>query len=228
MPQTKPLRIAGSILAGDVLNLAGAIRICEDAGADIIHLDICDGHFVPTLSFGEEIVRRACAATKLPCGVHLMVSRPQDWVDRMDGCGHVQMSFHLEATSRAMGIVQAIRGKGVAPAIAVNPETPTAAVAPLLPYIDNVCIMGIAPGFAGQQMLPTTPARVAEVAELIRQAGSSATIAVDGGVKAHNARALVEAGADILLLSSGIFSHANPLESLNEVRQAVLGSEPRA
>lgn len=214
-------QIAGSILSGDLLDLAGAIRLCEKAGADLLQLDICDGHFVPTISFGEEVVRRTCQATKLPVEVHLMVSRPQDWLSRMKGMGHFRTIFHLEASQRAMGMVQAIVVDGLKPGIAINPETPAVALEPLLPYIDNVCIMGIAPGFAGQKMLEYTFTKIADVKGLIRKTGSSATITVDGGVKSANAKRLVDAGADILVVSSGIYQHATPEKSLVELRGMV-------
>lgn len=221
MSKTRPFQIAGSILAGDLLDLAGAIRTCEQAGADIISLDISDGHFVPTISFGEEVVRRTCQVTKLPVEVHLMVSRPEDWVVRMRGMGQFRMLFHIEASQRAMGVVQAIAKDGVKPGIAMNPETPASAMESLLPYIDNVNVMGIAPGFAGQAMLDYTFTKVADLRKLIDKSGSSATITVDGGVKANNAKRLVEAGADVLVVSSGMYQHAKPLESLREIRALV-------
>ncbi len=240
----RSFQIAGSILAGDLLDLGGAIRLCERAGADIVSLDICDGHFVPTISFGEEVVRRTCQVTKLPVEVHLMVSRPDDWLVRMAGMGQFRMLFHVEASHRAMGTIQAISrlpiqssppsqgGAGggsagaaqfVKPGIAMNPETPACAVETLLPYVDNVCVMGIAPGFAGQQLLEYTYVKIAELRRLIEKTGSNATITVDGGVKAHNAKRLVEAGADCLVVSSGMYGHQQPEESLNEIRRLVRG-----
>jgi len=219
----RPFQLMVSILAGDALNLLGAIRMAEKAGADWISLDVSDGHFVPTISFGEEVVRRTCQETTLPVEAHLMVSRPDDWIERMDGCGHTQMIFHLEASQRAMGVVNAIRKKGVRPGVAINPETPVAALEPLLPYIDSVCMMGIAPGFAGQQLLEYTFTKVARLRKLIDETGSGATITIDGGVKAHNARQLVEAGADVLVVSSGLYGHAQPEESLSEMRHIIAG-----
>ncbi|MEK6643867.1 MAG: ribulose-phosphate 3-epimerase [Planctomycetota bacterium] len=218
MNSTNRYQIAGSILSGDLLDLTGAIHICEKAGADLLQLDICDGHFVPTISFGEEVVRRTCQVTKLPVEVHLMVSRPQDWLSRMKGMGHFRTIFHLEASQRAMGLVQAIVAEGLKPGIAINPETPATALEPLLPYIDNVCIMGIAPGFSGQQLLDYTFTKIADVRGLIRKTGSPATITVDGGVKAANAKKLIDAGADILVVSSGIYQHPTPEKSLEELR----------
>ncbi len=223
MANEQRLQIAGSILAGDVLHLAEAIRVCERAGADLLQLDVSDGHFVPTISFGEEVVRRTCAVTKLPVEVHLMVSRPEDWLDRMDGLGQFRMIFHVEASQRAMGLVQAIARRGWEAGVAINPETPATSVGPLLPYIDNVCVMGIAPGFAGQALLDYTYTKVADVRALIRAAKSTTTITVDGGVKAGNAARLVAAGADILVMSSGIFGHAEPEKSVEEVRRLVAG-----
>ncbi len=214
----RTVKFLASILAGDPLNLIEAIRIAERAGADMISLDVSDGHFVPTISFGEDVVRRTVESTSLPVEVHLMVSRPDDWIERMDGCGHAQMLFHLEASSRAMGVVNAIRQKGVKPGVALNLETPISAVAPMLPYIDSVCLMGIVPGFAGQKLMDTTYRRVSELRELIDQSGSAVTITVDGGVKAHNAVQLVDAGAHCLVMSSGIYGATDPEASLREIR----------
>lgn len=219
MAPPRKVQFAGSILAGDLLNLAGAIDICQTAGADLLQLDICDGHFVPTISFGEEVVRRTCQVARLPVEVHLMVSRPEDWLTRMAGCGQFRMIFHIEASTRAMGVVQAIAKAGWEPGIALNPETSPAAIEPVLPYVKNVCTMGIAPGFAGQSMLDTTFARVTEIRKLIEKTHSPASITVDGGVKKDNARRLVDAGADILVVSSGIFQSPNPVESLNDIRR---------
>lgn len=223
MSLPRPFQIAASILAGDLLNLGEAIALCERAGADVVSLDICDGHFVPTISFGEEVVRRTCQATKLPVEVHLMVSRPDDWVVRMAGMGHFRMLFHIEASNRAMGVVQAISKQGVKPGVAMNPETPAVAMAPLLPYIDNVCVMGIAPGFAGQPLLDYTFRKIADLREMIENQGSKTTITVDGGVKAHNAKQLIEAGADILVVSSAMYGHSRPDQSLIEIRKMVAG-----
>jgi len=217
----RPFKIAGSILAGDVLDLASAIKTCERAGADIVTLDVSDGHFVPTISFGEDVVRRTAEVTKLPVEVHLMVAKPEDWVVRMEGCGQFRMVFHLEASHRAMGVVQAIAKQDVLPGIAINPETSIAALEPLLPYIDNACIMGIAPGFAGQAMLETTFGRVAALRRMIDELGTQTSITVDGGVKAHNAKLLVESGADVLVVSSAMYGHKNPDASLNEIRSSV-------
>ncbi len=221
MATTRKTHFAGSILAGDLLNLAGAIDVCQKAGADLLQLDICDGHFVPTISFGEEVVRRTCQVARLPVEVHLMVARPEDWLTRMANLGQFRMIFHIEASHRAMGVVQAIAKAGWEPGIALNPETPPAAIEPVLPYVKNVCTMGIAPGFAGQAMLDTTFARITEIRKLIEKTNSPATITVDGGVKKDNARRLVDAGADILVVSSGIFQSPNPVESLNDIRQTL-------
>jgi len=211
-------QIAGSILAGDFLNLGEAIRVCEAAGSDLLQLDVCDGHFVPTISFGEELIKRTCEVAKVPVEVHLMVANPGDWVPRVSNLGAFRTLFHIEASSRAMGVVQAIAKAGMKPGVAMNPETPAAAIEPLLPYIDNVCMMGIAPGFAGQALLDYTYVKIKDVRALIEKTCSKATITVDGGVKASNAGALLAAGADILVVSSGIYQHPRPLESLNELR----------
>ena len=222
MQKNQRFQVAGSILGGDLLNLESAIRLCERAGVDLHQLDICDGHFVPTISFGEAVVKRTVEVSKIPVEVHLMVSRPEDWLSRMAGCGQFRMIFHVEACHRTMGMIQSIERAGMKAGIAVNPETPVSAVETLLPYVDNVCLMGIAPGFAGQTMLDITFNKVADLKRLIDECSSSATITVDGGVKASNAKRLVDAGADILVVSSGIFGHVSPEESVKEIRAAVV------
>ncbi len=226
MSEHRSFEVAGSILAGDLLNLGEAVRTCEIAGADLLQLDVADGHFVPTISFGEEVVRRTCEIANVPVEVHLMVSRPEDWVDRMSGFGLKRMLFHIEASSRAMGLVQSIDRAGMKPGLAANPETPLAAIEPLLPYLDNVCLMGIAPGFAGQKLLATTFDRVAQLRRMIDRGGLSATITVDGGVKAGNAARLIGSGADILVVSSAIFAHSEPLASVREIRDRVASAPP--
>jgi len=221
MASLRPYQISASILAGDLLDLGGAIRLAERAGADLLHMDICDGHFVPTISFGEGVVKRTCQTTKLPVGVHLMVSRPEDWLSRMEDMGQFRMIFHLEASQRALGLVQAIERMGMKPGVAINPETPVAAVEPLLPCVENVLVMGYAPGFAGQKMVEYTFVKITAIREMIEKMGSAATITVDGGVKASNAKRLVEAGADVLVVSSGMYQHSNPEESLREIRRVI-------
>jgi ribulose-phosphate 3-epimerase len=221
MQKNQRFQIAGSILGGDLLNLENAIRVCEKAGVDLHQLDICDGHFVPTISFGEAVVKRTVEVSKIPVEVHLMVSRPEDWLTRMAGCGQFRMIFHVEASHRSMGMIQSIERAGMKAGIAINPETSVSAIETLLPYVDNVCVMGIAPGFAGQAMLEYTFTKVADLKRLIGKCSSKATITVDGGVKASNAKRLVEAGADILVVSSGIFQHAKPEESVREIHKVV-------
>ncbi len=223
MPGRNGLQIATSILGGDFLNFGESIRICERAGADMIQIDVCDGIFVPTISFGEELIRRVSRATRLPVEAHLMVSRPEDWIWRLADCGAFRVIFHVEATRRAMGLVEDLEQAGWKPGIAINPETPAATIEPLLPYVDNVCILGIAPGFSGRTLLDYTYLKIEDTRSLIERTGSSATITVDGGVKAGNARQLVDAGADILVISSWMFSHPHPDASLGEIRRIVAG-----
>jgi ribulose-phosphate 3-epimerase len=223
MPANERVEIAGSILGGDLLNLAEAIRVCERARADLIQIDVCDGVFVPSISFGADIVKRTVESTKLPVEVHLMVCRPRDWIERMADCGHFRMIFHLEADVYSMGVAQAIEDAGWKVGIAINPETPAVAVEPFLPYVDLVLVMGLAPGFAGRRLLDYTYIKIEDVRALIEKTGSSAKIEVDGGVKASNAKQLVDAGADLLVVSSGIYNNPKPDESLDEIRRIIAG-----
>ena len=148
-------KFAPSILSADFARLADAVLAVERAGADWIHVDVMDGHFVPNLTFGPKMVADLRKATRLPLDVHLMIERPEDWVDRYADAGATYLTIHVEASSDVPGTLSAIRARGVRPGLTLNPETPVDAVLPYLGSIDLALVMSVHPGFGGQKFIDT-------------------------------------------------------------------------
>ena len=206
-----PPQLAPSILTADFGNLAQQVRDAEAAGIHLWHLDVMDGHFVPPISFGKEViaaVRQASDGEHL-IEAHLMVANPGSQFEDIANAGAQRLIFHYEAagtTDHAQQLIHAVRQLNCQAGIAISPETPVNLIAPLLPHLDEVTVMLIRPGWGGQAMHPELLEKVTELAARIRAEGITLEIEVDGGVKAHNARACVDAGASILVAGSAIFT----------------------
>ncbi|MBS1828817.1 MAG: ribulose-phosphate 3-epimerase [Acidobacteria bacterium] len=211
--------LSASVLGANWLAFGEAVSIAETSGADLLQIDVADGIFTPTITFGEELVRRIRAATSLPIEVHLMVSRPQDWISMMADVGADYIIFHYEAVQRLQGIVDQVRKRGVGVGIALNSETPAEVLEYVLPYIDLVTVMAILPGFAGQKFIPEAMEKVTRLRRLIDKTGSKACIEIDGGIKAQNISSVVEAGADIVVASSAIYQTPDPALATTDLKQ---------
>ena len=219
--EIQPLLVA-SILGADWLQFGAAVEIAENAHADLIQIDIVDGHFAPTITFGEELVKRVRQKTALPLEVHLMVSRPQDWISLVANIGVEFILFHAEAAQRLHGTVEMCRRAGVGAGVVLNPATPPETLQYVLPYVDIVTLMAISPGFAGQSFIPETLAKIEKLRHLIDQDDRSlALIEVDGGIKRDNVAEVVNAGADMVVASSAIYQAANPEAAGAELKQAM-------
>ena len=197
--------IAPSILSSDFAHLADEIAAIEQAGADMVHVDVMDGHFVPNLTIGPPIVEAIRKVTKLPLDVHLMMTNPDDFIGEFAKAGADYLTVHVEACPHLHRTVQSIKEKGLKAGVTLNPATPLASVEAILPDADLLLIMSVNPGFGGQRFIPGVLDKIRRARVMIRQTGRTILLEVDGGVKADNAGAIVNAGADILVAGSAIF-----------------------
>ena len=198
-------RIAPSILSADFSRLADEIAAVTAAGADFIHVDVMDGHFVPNLTIGPLVVRAIRKATRLPFDVHLMISPVDPFIDDFVEAGADILTVHPEAGPHLHRTVQAIRAAGARPGVALNPGTPVAAIEPVLGDVDLVLVMSVNPGFGGQAFIVSQLKKIEAIRKLIDESGRAVMLEVDGGVNAGTAPQCVAAGADVLVAGSAIF-----------------------
>jgi ribulose-phosphate 3-epimerase len=198
-------RLAPSLLAADFGRLADEIARAERGGAAVVHVDVMDGHFVPNLTVGPVVVSAVRRATRLPIDVHLMIEEPDRHVDAFVDAGASWISVHVEAAAHLQRTIAHLRARGVRPGVALNPATPIGTLEEILPEVDYVLVMSVNPGFGGQRFLPPALEKVRRLRETIRARGLSVEIEVDGGIGPDNARALVEAGTDILVAGTSVF-----------------------
>lgn len=212
--------IAPSILSADFSHLNEEIISLTSAGADILHLDIMDGHYVPNLTFGYVLIEAISQLTPLPLDAHLMVTNPADYVDRLAAMGISYLSFHPETVFHPHRLIQQIKAAGIKAGIALNPGIPVTNLSELLQDLDYVLLMSVNPGFSGQKFIPAIIDKVHALKALIQDNNPNVLIQVDGGVGLQNYRQLVSAGADILVSASYIFSspdYATAIRSLKNV-----------
>jgi len=220
---TEP-KFAPSILSADFARLADAVVAVERAGADWIHVDVMDGHFVPNLTFGPKMVADLRKSTRLPLDVHLMIERPEEWVDRYAEAGATYLTIHVEAADDVPRTLAAIRARGVRPGLTLNPETPVDTVLPHLGSIDLALVMSVRPGFGGQKFIEGALGKVKSIREALDARRLAAELEVDGGIKPENAARVVAAGATVLVAGSAIFEDPDgPVAALRKFKQAVRG-----
>ncbi len=225
-PMTPPAVISASILAADFTNLGDAIHQVEAAGADWIHIDVMDGHFVPNLTMGPAIVRACRRATDLPLDVHLMIERPERLVPDFVEAGADSLTVHVEAGPNLHRTVLHIQESGCRAGVAINPGTPAGALRAIISLADLVLVMTVDPGYAGQSFIESSPDKIESVRRLRDEVGSRALIQVDGGLDMTTAPMAVRAGAQVFVAASAIFKHPDGIKAGVETLRSALQTAP--
>ena len=217
MPRSTPL-IAPSILSADFARLAEAVQQVEAAGADWVHVDVMDGHFVPNLTVGPPMVEALRKVTKLPLDVHLMMTNPDCFIKEFAEAGANYLTVHVEACPHLHRTVQSIKENHVKAGVTLNPATSATTLEEILPEADLILVMSVNPGFGGQSFIETSLQKIAKVRHMIDVTGSRALLEVDGGVNLENASRVVKAGADVLVSGSAIFHSDDFQQTIHQMR----------
>ncbi|MFL2575994.1 MAG: ribulose-phosphate 3-epimerase [Flavobacteriaceae bacterium] len=213
------IKIAPSMLAADFANLKRDIQMVNQSEADWFHLDIMDGVFVPNISFGMPVLKAMVQHTEKILDVHLMIVDPDRYIETFAQIGADVLTVHAEVCTQLHRTIQAIKDAGMLAGVALNPHTPISVLEDVITDIDVVCVMSVNPGFGGQEFIQNTYAKVRKLRAMIATHKSATLIEIDGGVNAANCTDLVEAGADILVAGSFVFSSENPTETIKNLRQ---------
>jgi ribulose-phosphate 3-epimerase len=212
------IKIAPSILSADFSRLGEEVRAVSVAGADFIHVDVMDGHFVPNITIGPPVVAAVRKATDKPLDVHLMIDNPDLYLDDFAAAGANILSVHVEVLPHLHRTLQVIREKGMRPAAVLNPSTPLSSLEHVLGDLDMVLIMSVNPGFGGQSFIPESLNKIKRLREMIRQRGLEVMIEVDGGIKKDNIGEVAAAGADVFVSGSGVFNTPDYAKTIAEMR----------
>jgi ribulose-phosphate 3-epimerase len=218
MAAHRPVRIAPSLLAADFARLGEEVRAIEAAGADWLHLDIMDGHFVPNISFGPGLVKALRKHSAMPFDVHLMIAPADPYLAAFAEAGADWISLHPEAGPHLHRSLQTIRGLGKKAGVVLNPATPVAAVEPVLDLCDLILVMSVNPGFGGQSFIRSQLAKIAALRAMIEASGRDIALQVDGGVTAETARDCVAAGADVLVAGTAVFGKPDYRAAIAAIR----------
>ena len=221
--EVKLKKIAPSILSADFSRLGEEVRAVGKAGADVIHVDVMDGHFVPNITIGPLVVQGLKKLTSLPLDVHLMIEKPERYIEAFAQAGSDWITVHAEVCPQLKGIIKKIRQLNVRPGIVLKPATSLKILYPVLDNIDLVLIMSVNPGFGGQSFIPSTLKKIERLRKIIAQNQYPLEIEVDGGVKIENIREVSKAGGDIFVVGTGIFKTKDYEETMRKLRKKIVG-----
>ncbi|CUS76585.1 ribulose-5-phosphate 3-epimerase [Candidatus Kryptonium thompsonii] len=218
-------KLAPSLLSADFSDLKNEIKKAEEGGADLFHLDIMDGHFVPNLTFGPMIVKAIRKLTSLPLDSHLMISNPDQYIDEFRNAGSDIITVHYEACQHLHRTIMKIKQTGAKAGVAINPATPVYAVEEIIDYVDLLLIMSVNPGFGGQKFIETSLRKVVQAKKIITERNLNVEIEVDGGIDINNVELLLEAGADIIVAGSSVFKSNDVTETVKKFKKKFLEYE---
>jgi len=216
-------KIAPSILSADFTRLGEEIKAVEEAGADYIHIDVMDGHFVPNITVGPMIVKAARKATDLPLDVHLMIESPEMYIDDFVKVGSDLITVHVETVTHLHRILEVMRNAGVKAGAALNPATSLSSIEYVLRHLDMVVLMTVNPGFGGQSFIPEVLPKISELKKIIAQKGIEVDIEVDGGINVKNIAQAAQAGANVFVAGNAVFSSQNYAETISMMRKNIGG-----
>jgi ribulose-phosphate 3-epimerase len=219
----RKILIAPSILSADFAVLGEQIRQAEEAGADVIHVDVMDGQFVPNITIGPGVVSAIKGSTKLPLDVHLMIENPERYIEDFARAGSDYLSIHIEASGNLEHTIEKIKSLGLKAAVAVNPETDICIVSGILRELDMIIVMSVHPGFGGQPFIPESTGKLKTLRGMIAEQELDLDVEVDGGIGAENAAEVIEAGANILVVGAAVFKNRqkNISEAIKELKGIV-------
>lgn len=216
--KTNNVKIAPSLLSADFSDLKTQIRLAEEAGADWLHLDVMDGHFVPNISFGPPVIAALRTLTNLPFDTHLMIENADAYLEAFRDAGADHLTVHYEACTHLHRTVTRIQELGMKAGVCLNPATPVSLLRDILPYVDLVLIMSVNPGFGGQRFIPTSTDKLREAADLIKQIKPEVYLEVDGGIDDTTVGRCVEAGANVLVAGNYVFGNTRIAEAIKTLR----------
>ncbi len=217
---SRRVQLSPSLLSADFTRLADEVKVMERGGADMLHVDVMDGHFVPNITIGPPVVEALHGITDLPLDCHLMISDPDSYLDSFAKAGASIITVHVEAALHLYRTVQTIRDLGCKPGVTLNPATPLSTLQEILPYVDLVLLMSVEPGFGGQSFIPTLYRRAGELRRMLNDAGNpGCLIEADGGIKLDNIAQAFASGVDVIVSGSGVFGTEDPAETLREMRR---------
>ncbi len=220
--------LAPSILSADFAKLGDAVAAAERGGADLIHVDVMDGHFVPNITIGPPVVKSLKRVATVPLDVHLMITDPDKYIGAFAEAGAAMISVHVEVLPHLHRTIQAIKALGCKAGVVLNPSTPIVAISEVAADVDFVLVMSVNPGFGGQTFIPRSESKVTEVRALLDSAGNSALIEIDGGVDMATVGRVVKAGARMLVAGNAIFGTADPERATRELKAAAIAALPAA